>query len=302
MCTDSGVGCPFDIACLYVAVWSLIYAGSVFGSDCVGIGGVLSSGGVVLCYGLDYGHCSGGAIWRFRFSFGYDGIAGLSVIRTYVRIRTGRQSLIWIRHLVCIWSAARLLYRLLTFWVDRLGEEPGEKSRRWRQQSTCRGTRAFCCPIFRFVRSSLHRCIECRRRWCPLAWDGWCSMQKRSQTSLQHHGRCGPPSTWRRWVCGAHKRVRVIPGQCRPRPATLAWTVGTVFRRVGSLRSIVYSSSANQSSYWNIMVWNMMQWSITEQFLPVGCMLWLCNIYIGLAIREVFKLVLCFKFGDVMCL
>ena len=28
-------------------------------------------------------------------------------------------------------------------------------------------------------------------------------------------------STWQRWVCGAHRRVRVIPGQCRPRPATL---------------------------------------------------------------------------------
>ena len=62
MCTDSGVGCPFDIACLYIAVWSLIYAGSAFASDCVGIGGVLSSGGVVLCYGTDCGHYTGGAI------------------------------------------------------------------------------------------------------------------------------------------------------------------------------------------------------------------------------------------------
>ena len=30
------------------------------------------------------------------------------------------------------------------------------------------------------------------------------------------------PSTWLQWVCGAHRLVWVIPGRCRPRPATLA--------------------------------------------------------------------------------
>ena len=38
MCFDSGVGYPFDIACLYDAVWSRIYAGTVFCSDSVGVG------------------------------------------------------------------------------------------------------------------------------------------------------------------------------------------------------------------------------------------------------------------------
>ena len=114
-------------------------------------------------------------------------------------------------------QSACLLYRAPTF-----GWMVWERSRRWRQQSTCRGTRALCCPIFRLYLSSLRRYIGCRRKCCPSAWYGWCSLQKRSQTCLQHLGRRGPPRTWRRWVCGALRRVRVIPGQCRPRPVTLA--------------------------------------------------------------------------------
>ena len=52
-------------------------------------------------------------------------------------------------------ESAWLLCRSPTFWVDRLGEE----------QSTCRGTLALCCPIFRLFRSLLRRCIECRGKF-----------------------------------------------------------------------------------------------------------------------------------------
>ena len=51
-----GSDTPFDIACLYDAVWSCIYAGTVFCSDSIGIGDVSSAGGVVLRYGPDCGH------------------------------------------------------------------------------------------------------------------------------------------------------------------------------------------------------------------------------------------------------
>ena len=50
MCADSGVGYPFDIACLYDACL-------VFCSDSFGVVGLSSAGGVVLRYGPDCGHC-----------------------------------------------------------------------------------------------------------------------------------------------------------------------------------------------------------------------------------------------------
>ena len=139
---DSGVGYPFDIACLYVAVWSFIYAGSVFGSDCVGFGGVLSPGGMVLCYGSECGHCSGGAIWRFCSSHGYNNMEDSLLLTTGLpgcpyRLTSYNGPAIsdmdpafglQLHHprfleFIGAPESACLLYRSPTFWVDRLGEE-----------------------------------------------------------------------------------------------------------------------------------------------------------------------------------
>ena len=57
-------------------------------------------------------------------------------------------------------------------------------------------------------------------------------------------------------------RPQTGPGAPGPVPASscnACMNCQYCFRRVGSLRSSVYSSSANQSSYWNIMVWTMIQ-------------------------------------------
>ena len=40
----------------------------------------------------------------------------------------------------------------------------------------------------------------------------------------------------------------------------------------------------------------------TEHFLPVGRLPWLCDIYIELALRDSFGLVLCFEVCDLICL
>ena len=51
------------------------------------------------------------------------------------------------------------------------------------------------------------------------------------------------------------------------------------------------------------MVWSMYDaMTYYGKKIPVGRLPWLCNIYIGLALRDAFKLVLCFKFCVVMCL
>ena len=179
-------------------------------------------------------------------------------------------------------ESARLLYRSPTFWVDRLGEEQAMAVAVNLQRDA--GIMLSNLQILSQFVTSLHRMssekmsIGMGRVAFPAEEIAELSPAPRATWTAKYMGL---------WVCGAHRRVWVIPGQCRPRPSMLAWTVGTVFRRVGSLRSSVYSSSANQSSYWNIMVWNMMQWRITEQFLSVGRMPWLCNIYIGLAIRDI---------------
>ena len=116
-------------------------------------------------------------------------------------------------------ESARLLYRSSTFWVDRIGEEQAMAAAVNLQWDA--GIMLSNLQILSQFVTSLHR-MSSEMMSIGMGRVVLCSRQKRSQPCLQLHGRRGPPSTWRRWVCGAHRRVRVIPGQCRPRPATLA--------------------------------------------------------------------------------
>ena len=95
-------------------------------------------------------------------------------------------------------ESACLLYRSPTFWVDRLGEEQAMAAAVNLQRDA--GIMLSNLQIM----SQFVPYIRDRRLVCCTSGDA------------------GRPHTWRRWVCGAPRRVQVIPGQCRPRPATLA--------------------------------------------------------------------------------
>ena len=154
-------------------------------------------------------------------------------------------------------QSACLLYRAPTFWVDRLGEEPAMAAAVNLQRdagimlsnlqilsqfvtslhrmssemlSIGMGRVVFpteeiadLSPTPRVTRAASYMAAMGLWRWVLVVFRRLLGV---SDIVIQYCIFCqiDPllPRTWRRWVCGALRRVRVIPGQCQPRPATLA--------------------------------------------------------------------------------
>ena len=108
-------------------------------------------------------------------------------------------------------ESAQLLYHSPTFWVDRLGDENAMAAAVNLQRDA--GIMLSNLQILSQFVTSLHRMssemmsIGMGRVVFPA--EGIADLST-------------APSIWPQWVCGAHRLVRVIPGRCRPRPATLA--------------------------------------------------------------------------------
>ena len=79
------------------------------------------------------------------------------------RLRMGIQRLACSFITCSSWSSSVRQGRLAYCTIhQRSGWMSLERYRRWPLLSTCKGTRALCCPIFRYCRSSPRRCTACR--------------------------------------------------------------------------------------------------------------------------------------------
>ena len=97
-----------------------------------------------------------------------------------------------------------------TFWVDQLGQEQAMAAAVNLQRDA--GIMLSNLQILSQFATSLHRMssemmVSARR----------CFHKQRSLTCRRRRGRLGRLNTCWLWVCGALRRVRVIPGQCRLR-------------------------------------------------------------------------------------
>ena len=114
-------------------------------------------------------------------------------------------------------ESARLLYHSPKFWVDRLGEEDAMAAAVNLQRDA--GIMLSNLQILSQFVMSLHRMSS----EIMTLWMGRVVFPSEEVADLSTAPRSpGQRSTWLRWVCGAYRLVRVIPGQCRPRPATHA--------------------------------------------------------------------------------
>ena len=120
MRTDSGVRCPYDIAGVYAAAWTRLYAGSVF-SSASGISSCLEAWSSALA-SMDTEDspllATGLPGCPYQFT-SYSGPA-FSDLNPAFGLQLHHP---WFLEFIGALESARLLYRSLTFWVDHLGEE-----------------------------------------------------------------------------------------------------------------------------------------------------------------------------------
>ena len=107
-------------------------------------------------------------------------------------------------------ESARLLYHSPTFWVDQLGEEQAMTAAVNLQRDA--GIMLSNLQILSQFMTSLHRMSS------EMMSIG---MGQVVFPAVEVADLSPAPRSTRQWVCGAHGRVWVIPGQCRPRPSML---------------------------------------------------------------------------------
>ena len=218
------VGFPTFIAGVCLAVWIRSCAGAVVGSDCVSFGDLLSSGGGVLCRRppppMDVEDCllleTGlpGYPYRFTEYSGQpfsDGNPAFGLQLHHPRFL----------EFVGAPESARLLCRSPTFWVDQLGQEQAMAAAINLQLDA--GIMLCNLQILSQFATSLHRMSS----EMIVLGIGQIVFPRAEVADFCHRRRrrLGQPGTCRPWACGALRRVRVIPGQCRLRPAGSRSTV-----------------------------------------------------------------------------
>ena len=232
---DSWLGCSaHDISCLCSPFWTCIIAGAIFCSDGFGIAAVSSrsdgwSSGVPRTYDVSWegpfdAYCSPmdtgdsplvatglpGCPYRIT---SYPGPAVTDTNPAYGMQLHHPQFL----EFIGAPESARLLYRCLTFWIQRMGAEDAAAAAIDLQRDA--GVMLSNLKILSQFVTSLQRIST---EMLDLAMGHVVFPSQEVAVCLRRRGRLGRHSIWPQWDYGVLRWVRAIPGLCRLRPAMRA--------------------------------------------------------------------------------